>query len=202
MHTALCLKELEMNTLALQKINEAIKLKNRCAVEEANEILADFHWHHPIKFMEFFAQEGLESYDWLVDESISCTISQFNLANICEALNEYDSMDTLLESASAAGHVYATLKLGNRVIEHDKKRGAELIGKVAQCISTNRVEGKYALTVLVDFADDPEVCQACCGACGATSGLKKCKGCMCARFCNNECSLKMWPVHKKFCGGF
>jgi hypothetical protein len=42
---------------------------------------------------------------------------------------------------------------------------------------------------------------SCCAECGEEGGvgLKACKSCMQAKYCNAECQLKHWPTHKKDC---
>ena len=38
-----------------------------------------------------------------------------------------------------------------------------------------------------------------CLECGQSGRLKQCTGCSCARFCNQDCLKKCWPLHKKDC---
>jgi hypothetical protein len=46
------------------------------------------------------------------------------------------------------------------------------------------------------------VVSACCVGCGAPGGLRKlktCSKCRVARFCDMECTARMWPAHKASC---
>ena len=44
------------------------------------------------------------------------------------------------------------------------------------------------------------VAHECCAGCGRSEAqMKLCKGCMVARFCGKECSVRMWPAHKPHC---
>jgi TPR repeat protein len=40
---------------------------------------------------------------------------------------------------------------------------------------------------------------ACCVGCGAVRKLKTCSKCTVARFCDMECTARMWPAHKASC---
>jgi TPR repeat protein len=40
---------------------------------------------------------------------------------------------------------------------------------------------------------------ACCVGCGAVRKLKTCSKCRVARFCDMECTARMWPAHKASC---
>jgi hypothetical protein len=40
---------------------------------------------------------------------------------------------------------------------------------------------------------------ACCVGCGAVRKLKVCGKCRVARFCDTECTKRMWPAHKASC---
>jgi TPR repeat protein len=44
-----------------------------------------------------------------------------------------------------------------------------------------------------------DVVQACCVGCGAVRKLKTCSKCRVARFCDMECTARMWPAHKASC---
>jgi TPR repeat protein len=44
-----------------------------------------------------------------------------------------------------------------------------------------------------------DVVSACCVGCGAVRKLKTCSKCCVARFCDRECSERMWPAHKASC---
>jgi hypothetical protein len=43
------------------------------------------------------------------------------------------------------------------------------------------------------------VLSACCVGCGAVRKLKTCSKCRVARFCDMECTARMWPAHKASC---
>jgi hypothetical protein len=43
------------------------------------------------------------------------------------------------------------------------------------------------------------VVSACCMGCGAVRKLKTCSRCRVARFCDMECTARMWPAHKASC---
>ncbi len=38
-----------------------------------------------------------------------------------------------------------------------------------------------------------------CPSCGKREGLKKCKQCLCVKYCNEECQKNDWWIHKKDC---
>jgi hypothetical protein len=44
-----------------------------------------------------------------------------------------------------------------------------------------------------------DVVTAFCVGCGAVRKLKTCSKCCIARFCDMECSARMWPAHKARC---
>jgi TPR repeat protein len=44
-----------------------------------------------------------------------------------------------------------------------------------------------------------DVVLACCVGCGAVRKLKMCTRCRVARFCDMECTARMWPAHKASC---
>jgi TPR repeat protein len=44
-----------------------------------------------------------------------------------------------------------------------------------------------------------DVVSACCVGCGAVRKLKMCNKCRVARFCDMECTTRMWPAHKASC---
>jgi hypothetical protein len=44
-----------------------------------------------------------------------------------------------------------------------------------------------------------DVVSACCVGCGAVRKLKTCSRCRIARFCDAECTARMWPAHKASC---
>jgi TPR repeat protein len=44
-----------------------------------------------------------------------------------------------------------------------------------------------------------DVVSACCVGCGAVRKLKTCCRCRVARFCDTECTARMWPAHKASC---
>jgi TPR repeat protein len=44
-----------------------------------------------------------------------------------------------------------------------------------------------------------DVVSACCVGCGAVRKLKTCSKCRTARFCDAECTARMWPAHRASC---
>jgi TPR repeat protein len=44
-----------------------------------------------------------------------------------------------------------------------------------------------------------DVVSACCVGCGTARKLKACSKCRAARFCDTECTVRMWPAHKASC---
>jgi TPR repeat protein len=44
-----------------------------------------------------------------------------------------------------------------------------------------------------------DMVSACCVGCGAVRSLKTCNKCRVARFCDMECTVRMWPAHKASC---
>jgi hypothetical protein len=49
------------------------------------------------------------------------------------------------------------------------------------------------------LASRRDVVSVCCVGCGAVRKLKTCAKCRIARFCDKECSARMWPAHKASC---
>jgi hypothetical protein len=43
------------------------------------------------------------------------------------------------------------------------------------------------------------IVSACCVGCGTVRKLKTCSKCRVARFCDKECTARMWPAHKASC---
>jgi hypothetical protein len=52
---------------------------------------------------------------------------------------------------------------------------------------------------LASLAGRRDVTSACCVGCGTSLKLKKCSKCRIARFCDMECTARMWPAHKAIC---
>jgi TPR repeat protein len=62
-----------------------------------------------------------------------------------------------------------------------------------------RLGGSGAADKLASLAGRRDVTSACCIGCGASSKLKTCSKCRVARFCDKECTARMWPAHKASC---
>jgi TPR repeat protein len=56
-----------------------------------------------------------------------------------------------------------------------------------------------ALEKLASVAGRRELVSACCLGCGATRVLRLCTRCRVAKFCDGECTRRIWPVHKPVC---
>jgi hypothetical protein len=56
-----------------------------------------------------------------------------------------------------------------------------------------------AVQQLEALADRRDIVSACCVGCGAVRKLKTCSNCRVARFCDMECTERMWPAHKASC---
>jgi hypothetical protein len=52
---------------------------------------------------------------------------------------------------------------------------------------------------LKSLAGRRDVVSACCVGCGAVRKLKTCSKRRVARFCDTECTARMWPAHKASC---
>jgi TPR repeat protein len=52
---------------------------------------------------------------------------------------------------------------------------------------------------LKSLAGRRDAVSACCVGCGAVRKLKTCSKCRVARFCDMECTARMWPAHKASC---
>jgi TPR repeat protein len=52
---------------------------------------------------------------------------------------------------------------------------------------------------LATLAGRRDMMSACCVGCGASRKLKTCSKCCVARFCDMECTARMWPAHKASC---
>jgi hypothetical protein len=52
---------------------------------------------------------------------------------------------------------------------------------------------------LTTLAGRRDVTSACCVGCGASRKLKTCSKCRVARFCDMECTARMWLAHKASC---
>jgi TPR repeat protein len=62
-----------------------------------------------------------------------------------------------------------------------------------------RLGDSAAAEHLVSLAGRRDVTSACCVGCGALRKLKTCSKCRVARFCDTECTARMWPAHKASC---
>jgi TPR repeat protein len=60
-----------------------------------------------------------------------------------------------------------------------------------------RLGNSAAAEHLASLAGRRDVTSACCVGCGASRKLKTCSKCSVARFCDKECSVRMWPGHNK-----
>jgi hypothetical protein len=59
-----------------------------------------------------------------------------------------------------------------------------------------RLGHAVAAQKLEALAGRRDVVSACCVGCGAVRKLKTCSKCCVARFCDIECTARMWPAHK------
>jgi TPR repeat protein len=62
-----------------------------------------------------------------------------------------------------------------------------------------RLGDSAAAEHLASLAGKRNTTSACCVSCGASRNLKTCSKCRVARFCNTECTARMWPAHKASC---
>jgi TPR repeat protein len=62
-----------------------------------------------------------------------------------------------------------------------------------------RIGHVAAAQELEALAGRRDAVSACCVGCGAVHKLKTCSRCRVARFCDTECTARMWPVHKASC---
>jgi TPR repeat protein len=62
-----------------------------------------------------------------------------------------------------------------------------------------RLVDSAAAEHLSALAGRRDVTAACCVGCGASRKLKTCSECRVARFCDMECTARMWPAHKASC---
>jgi hypothetical protein len=62
-----------------------------------------------------------------------------------------------------------------------------------------RVGDSAAAENLATLVGRRDVTSACCVGCGASHKLKTCSKCRGARFCDMECTTRMWPAHKASC---
>jgi TPR repeat protein len=62
-----------------------------------------------------------------------------------------------------------------------------------------RLGDSAAAEHLAMLAGRRDVTSACCVGCGASRKLKTCSKCRVARFCDMECTARMWPAHKASC---
>jgi TPR repeat protein len=62
-----------------------------------------------------------------------------------------------------------------------------------------RLGDSAAAEHLASLAGVRDVVSACCVGCGASRKLKLCNKCRVARFCDMECTARMWPAHKTSC---
>jgi TPR repeat protein len=62
-----------------------------------------------------------------------------------------------------------------------------------------RLRHEAATQQLEALACRRDVVSACCVGCGAVRKLKTCSKCRVARFCDMECTARMWPAHKASC---
>jgi TPR repeat protein len=62
-----------------------------------------------------------------------------------------------------------------------------------------RLEHAGAAEKLAPVASRRELVSACCLGCGATRVLRLCTRCRVAKFCDGECTRRIWPVHRPVC---
>jgi hypothetical protein len=62
-----------------------------------------------------------------------------------------------------------------------------------------RLGNAAAAQLLEAFAGRRNFVSACCVGCGAVRKLKTCSKCRVARFCDMQCTARMWPAHKASC---
>jgi TPR repeat protein len=62
-----------------------------------------------------------------------------------------------------------------------------------------RLGNSAAAEHLQSLAGRRDVTSTCCVGCGASRKLKTCSKCRVARFCDMECTTRMWPAHKASC---
>jgi TPR repeat protein len=62
-----------------------------------------------------------------------------------------------------------------------------------------RLGDRAAAKHLASLAGRRDVTSACCVGCGASRKLKLCNKCRVARFCDMECTTRMWHAHKASC---
>jgi TPR repeat protein len=62
-----------------------------------------------------------------------------------------------------------------------------------------RLGDSAAAEHLASLAGRRDVTSACCIGCGASRMLKLCRRWRVARFCDMECTVRMWPAHKAGC---
>jgi TPR repeat protein len=70
---------------------------------------------------------------------------------------------------------------------------------VSQLNLASRLGQMVAAQQLEILAGRRNVVSACCVGCGAVRKLKTCSKCRVARFCDMECTARMWPAHKASC---
>jgi hypothetical protein len=56
-----------------------------------------------------------------------------------------------------------------------------------------------AAELLSSLAGRCDVMAVCCVGCGASRKLKTCSRCRVARFCDTECTARVWPAHTASC---
>jgi TPR repeat protein len=62
-----------------------------------------------------------------------------------------------------------------------------------------RLGDSAAAELLATLAGRRDVTSACCVGCGASRKLKTCSRCRVARFCDMDCTKRMWEAHKASC---
>jgi TPR repeat protein len=97
---------------------------------------------------------------------------------------------------------HATTVLPDSSVELDASSAGVLV-RIRHAVTwlnlAARVGNVAAAQQLEALAGRRDVVSACCMGCGAVRKLKTCSKCCVARFCDRECSARMWPAYKASC---
>jgi TPR repeat protein len=112
----------------------------------------------------------------------------YTLAAECGAgQEEFDKAMAVLHETSLAPDVPSAALLTRTRRAVFQLNLAARLGHVASAQQLNALAGRR------------NAVSACCVGCGAVRKLKTCSKCRIARFCDMECTARMWPAHKASC---
>jgi len=117
------------------------------------------------------------------------------------AASELGAADALFDSGAEILHLAAVRYAAESelVLREQSARPESLQLAVSELALATRLGHAEALGMLASLSSRREVASACCMGCGATRKLQTCAKCRIAAFCDRECQMHTWEMHKPCC---